>query len=230
MRHFLFKLFGSVRLVQEVTRSNGNSSSLTDAEMSSNLEQVKNDKTVPMVQKQTIEIPLVYCYKPSNLKHQFTVRHYKPISTVNNEEKSKSQKLLCLWPLPTVTRYMILIATLMSVLNWLGILSISCSAPSYILHRLDFKNLLLSPFLFDWTLQGMMLYGWNLLILGLFEESLTLMLGGGTRRFIHCLLFVSVSLSIIRVLLGFIFSKSTGWAFPSLFFSNSMHECSQGKI
>ncbi|KAG2209729.1 hypothetical protein INT47_001877 [Mucor saturninus] len=216
----LSKLFGSVRLVQEVTRSNDTNRS-TDAEDPSSLEK-RNDKPIML---QTIEIPTLnlYCYQPTQ---KFTVRHYnKPIT---NEEKSKSQKLLCLWPLPTVTRYMILIATLMSVLNWLGVLSIACSAPSFIIHRLDFKNMCLAPFLFDWTLQGMMLYGWNLLILGLFEESLTLMLGGGTRRFIHCLFFVFVSLSTIRVTLGFIFSKSTGWAFPSLFFSNSMHECSQG--
>lgn len=238
MRRFLFKLFGSVRLVQEVTRSDPNtSSSLLDSEIqdpSSNMTtNNENDKvtTIKPIQKQAIEIhppalnPLFPCYKA---KSKFTIRHY-PKSLQSPIEKSKSQKLLCLWPLPTVTRYMILIALVISTLNWLQVLDISCSAPSYIIHQFDFKNLLLSPFIFDWTLQGIIFYGWNLLILGLFEESLTLMLVGGTKRFIQLLIFIFFTLSTIRLCLGFTFSKSTGWAFPCLFFSNSMHECSQGK-
>jgi hypothetical protein len=149
------------------------------------------------------------------------------VAISQEEQKSKSQKLLCLWPLPTVTRYMILIAFFVSTLKSLNILDLSCSAPSYVIHRLDIKNLMLSPFLFDWTVPSMALFGWNVLILGLFEESLSHMVGG-TRRFIELLVFLFTSVSSLRLLLGFVFSRSTGYALPSLFFSNSMHECSQG--
>lgn len=172
---------------------------------------------------------------------KYTVRHHRPRQSSLNkdavvrkpgqeeEEKSKSQKLLCLWPLPTVTRYMILIALFVSTLKWLNILDLACSAPSYVIHRLDIKNLMLSPFLFDWAVPSMAMFGWNVLILGLFEESLSHMVGG-TRRFIELLVFLFACVSSLRLLLGFVFSRSTGYAFPSLFFSNSMHECSQGLV
>ena len=83
-------------------------------------------------------------------------------------------------------------------------------------------------FLFNWTLQGLLLFGWNILILGLFEGSLTHMLGG-TRRFVRVLIGIVFGVFGLRQALGYIFSKSTGWAVPMLFFSNSMHECNQGK-
>ncbi|KAI9360249.1 hypothetical protein BD770DRAFT_385158 [Pilaira anomala] len=177
-------------------------------------------------------------YKPRNLlspvrkNSKYTIRHYRTRQSSmcrkpEDRQKSKSQKLLCLWPLPTLTRYMILISLVISSLNFLNVLNLSCSAPSFVFHRFDFLNLLLSPFLFDWTLPSLVLFGWNMLILGLFEESLGHMLGG-TRRFLGLLSFLFLVVSGIRLLFGFTFSKSTGWAFPSLFFSNAMHECSQG--
>lgn len=153
--------------------------------------------------------------------------HNKLLVLEEERQKSKSQKLLCLWPLPIVTRYIILIAVLVSTLNSLKIVELSCSAPSYVIHRFDFKNLILSPFLFDWTLPSLVLFGWNVLILGLFEESLSHMVGG-TSRFIQLLVFLFLTVSGLRLGLGFLFSKSTGWALPILFFSNAMHECSQG--
>lgn len=194
--------------------------------------------------------PTVKSLPPSRRNSKYTIRQYRNATTANTNtisrysnnynnkryilleqeerQKSKSQKLLCLWPLPTVTRYIILIALLVSTLNCLNLLSLSCSAPSYVIHRLDFKNLILSPFLFDYSLPSMVLFGWNVLILGLFEESLAHMVGG-TRRFIELLVFLFSVVSGLRILFGFLFSKSTGWALPVLFFSNSMHECSQGK-
>ena len=160
---------------------------------------------------------------------KYAVRHHRPRSFSNNTktDKGKSQKLLCLWPLPVVTRYMIVIALLVSTLNFLNVIHLSCSAPSYVIHRLDIKNLIFSPFLFNWTVPNIVLYGWNILILGLFEESLSHMVGG-TLRFVELLGMLFSIVSGLRILLGFVFSKSTGWAVPSLFFSNSMHECSQG--
>lgn len=153
--------------------------------------------------------------------------HNKLLVLEEERQKSKSQKLLCLWPLPTVTRYIILIALLVSTLNSLKVVELSCSAPSYVIHRFDLKNLILSPFLFDWTLPSLVLFGWNVLILGLFEESLSHMVGG-TSRFVQLLVFLFLTVSGLRLGLGFLFSKSTGWALPILFFSNAMHECSQG--
>ncbi|KAI9259387.1 hypothetical protein BY458DRAFT_478839 [Sporodiniella umbellata] len=156
-----------------------------------------------------------------------TARRHSHQKLEEDRRKSKSQKLLCLWPLPIVTRYMILIAFLVSTLNFLNVIPVSCAAPSFVIYRLDFNNMVFAPFLFDWTLPSMALYAWNIFILGLFEESLTHMVGG-TRRFVQLLVTLFVSVSGLRLGLGFIFSKSTGWALPSLFFSDSMHECSQG--
>ncbi|CEP16142.1 hypothetical protein [Parasitella parasitica] len=61
----------------------------------------------------------------------------------------------------------------------------------------------------------------------LFEESLTHMLGG-TRRFVQTFTGIMLSVFTVRQGIGYLFSKSTGWAVPSLFFSDSLHECSQG--
>ncbi|KAG2229965.1 hypothetical protein INT48_000598 [Thamnidium elegans] len=269
MRDSFFKLFGSVRLVQEVTRSNQSSNTTSSSSLNVDSEStlqdpsstIETNPTKPIddkiIEKQeeqpkpkqkhiTVSSPTVLNNhnKPRNLlpatrknTTKYTIRHYRTrqasISDRKQKEeqqldgqKSKSQKLLCLWPLPTLTRYMILIALFISTLNFLDVLDLSCAAPSYVIHQLDFKNLILSPFLFDWTFPSLVLFGWNVLILGLFEESLAHMLGG-TRRFIGLLSFMFFIVSSLRLLLGFIFSKSTGWAFPSLFFSNSMHECSQ---
>ncbi|KAI8142555.1 hypothetical protein BJV82DRAFT_615269 [Fennellomyces sp. T-0311] len=143
------------------------------------------------------------------------------------KDKSKSQKLLCLWPLPVITRYTILLSLIISTLNFFDVLHVTCSSPSFVIYRLEILNMLLSTFLFDWSLQGILLFGWNILVLGLFEGSLTHMLGG-TRRFISVLLGIVVGVFGLRQVLGYVFSKSTGWAIPTLFFSNSMHECSQG--
>lgn len=139
--------------------------------------------------------------------------------------KPKSQKLLCLWPLPIITRYIIGFSLLVSFLNFAGVLDLKCSSPSYVIHRLEVVNLLLSPFLFN--VHTVFLFAWNILILGLFEESLAHMLGG-TRRFVQLLVPIVLSVCMIRQGVGYIFSKSTGFAVPTLFFSDSLHECSQG--
>ncbi|KAG2218241.1 hypothetical protein INT45_002760, partial [Circinella minor] len=146
---------------------------------------------------------------------------------INDKFKPKSQKLLCLWPLPIITRYIIGISFLVSIMNFLGFFHLKCSSPSYVIHRLEIMNLLLSPFLFTGSLQTFLLFGWNILILGLFEESLAHMLGG-TRRFVKVLVGIILSVCMIRQGIGYLFSKSTGFAVPSLFFSDSLHECNQG--
>ena len=151
-----------------------------------------------------------------------------PSLIIDDKFKPKSQKLLCLWPLPIITRYIIGISLLVSIMNFLGFFHLKCSSPSYVIHRLEIMNLLLSPFLFTGSLHTFLLFGWNILILGLFEESLAHMLGG-TRRFVKVLVGIILSVCMIRQGIGYLFSKSTGFAVPTLFFSDSLHECSQGK-
>lgn len=51
---------------------------------------------------------------------------------------------------------------------------------------------------------------------------------GGTRRFVRVLVSIVISVCLLRQALGYLFSKSTGWAVPLLFFSDSVHECNQG--
>lgn len=155
-------------------------------------------------------------------------KSWRMLDENSEKEKSKSQKLLCLWPLPVVTRYVIAISLMVSALNFVGLIQVSCSAPSYVIHRFALADLVRSPFLFDWSLHGVFIFLWNVLILGLFEESLTHMLGG-TRRFLHVLGGIFLTVCALRQGLGYLFSKSTGWAVPVLFFSNSIHECNQGK-
>ncbi|KAI8338920.1 hypothetical protein BC941DRAFT_262705 [Chlamydoabsidia padenii] len=143
--------------------------------------------------------------------------------------KSKSHKLLCLWPLPAMTRYTILISALISTLNACQVIQLTCSSPKYVIFRYEIINLLLSPFLFDFTLHSLVLFGWNVLILGLFEESLSQSLGG-TRRFFRIVSSIVLVVCTIRQGVGYLFSRSTGWALPTLFFSDSIHECNQGLV
>lgn len=151
------------------------------------------------------------------------------LSTSVAKVKPKSQKLLCLWPLPVITRYIIGISLLVSMLNFMGLLHLKCSSPSYVIHRLEIANLLMSPFLFTASLHAFLLFAWNILILGLFEESLAHMLGG-TRQFVKVFAGIVLAVCMTRQAIGYLFSKSTGFAVPALFFSDSLHECSQGKI
>jgi hypothetical protein len=142
--------------------------------------------------------------------------------------KSKSHKLLCLWPLPVMTRYTILVFALISTLNACQVIQLTCSSPKYVLFRLEIISLFLSPFLFNFTLHGLVLFGWNVLILGLFEESLSQSLGS-PQRFFKVVSSTFLAVCTLRQGLGYLFSRSTGWALPTLFFSDSIHECNQGK-
>ncbi|EIE87873.1 hypothetical protein RO3G_12584 [Rhizopus delemar RA 99-880] len=293
MRDSLFKMFGSVKLVQEVTRSNQsntntttNTTNSTESHLESSnptystnepiitttaiataIPSTINNNTVNIIEnehtdnslsmtnsnKGSVQQPII---KQNNLVQKlihsthiptnksvpntpknpglrsilFTkpTRKNSKYSTRRHRHKAKkAHKLLCLWPLPIVTRCMILIAILVSTLNSLHILDLSCAAPSFVIYRFNLRNVILSPFLFDWTLPSIALYGWNVFILGLFEESLAHMVGG-TRRFVELLAVLFATVSSLRLVLGYVFTKSTGWAVPSLFFSNAMHECSQG--
>ncbi|KAI8373138.1 uncharacterized protein BYT42DRAFT_579315 [Radiomyces spectabilis] len=296
MRDSLLKMFGSVKLVQEISRTNQTRTSSAFKRS----EEASTESSVPVVPRssdpvpnittlhhvttatptnmtvtatsapvmKTLAVPLTInspClaqttrHSFSSLKHstrkstKYSLRHYRPrqpsftyppsvaTTTTNtttkstlspnpapgNSEKSKSQKLLCLWPLPITTRYVICLSILISTLNYFNWLHLSCSSPSLVFHRFEVFNLLLSPFLFNWSLHSILFFGWNVLILGLFEESLTHMLGG-TRRFVQTFTGVIFAVCTLRQIIGYVFWKSTGWAVPVLFFSDSVHECNQG--
>ncbi|KAI9315717.1 hypothetical protein BX666DRAFT_1860890 [Dichotomocladium elegans] len=295
MRDSLFKMFGSVKLVQEVSRSSSaqsqstanlpSSSGPSAVEVSpssspdaSSSTQRNSEPLLPSPSPTTSSyssywpthsvqpIPFSFNnYTPATPSLPMWISSYTynkptrgvrdllfggastqstlpPASTTNPRNHSRrssrsirrsrqlsksTQKLLCLWPLPVITRYIIALSLLISCLNFFDVLHVSCSSPSLVLYRLDFANLALSPFLFTWSLHGILIFGWNVLVLGLFEESLTHMLGG-TRQFIRLLAGIVLGVSVIRQGLGYLFTKSTGWAVPILFFNDSVHECSQG--
>ncbi|KAI8145391.1 hypothetical protein BJV82DRAFT_643693 [Fennellomyces sp. T-0311] len=316
MRDTLFKMFGSVRLVQEVSRSASSSPTTAPAELPHvDIHHPRTTETpivdpppptpdetpneTPMQRSRTAPVPLpsypvslasylpgMPLYAPAyanprtmpnwllgmpssanirpKRKHArknslYSVRHHRkqssaghisltapkpipqpqtntPLLTFNAHDdkrpiddkvKPKSQKLLCLWPLPVITRYIIGISLIVSALNFVGLFHLKCSSPSFVIHRLEIANLLLSPFLFTGSLHTFLLFAWNILILGLFEESLAHMLGG-TRRFVKVLVGIILSVCMTRQGIGYLFSKSTGFAVPTLFFSDSLHECNQG--
>ncbi|CAO3598643.1 unnamed protein product [Absidia cylindrospora] len=182
---------------------------------------------IPPLQQSSIST-LPFPPIPTTTMHQQPLKKQESTNKASGT-KSKSQKLLCLWPLPALTRSIILVSVLISALNACQLIQLNCSSPKYVLFRYEIINLLLSPFLFNFTLHGLVLFGWNVLIMGLFEESLSQSLGG-TRRFSYIISSIVLAVCTIRQGVGYLFSKSTGWALPTLFFSNSIHECNQGLV
>lgn len=261
MSDSFFKMFGSVKLVQEVSNSTTTTTTTTTANnntamKSNNSTNITNSPNTPplipsIIPSSTTTAAAPLNFKPQKKRYQhgrknsyYASKHLRKLSKFKLQQqqqfsiikiyssgqlKCKSQKLLCLWPLPTITRYTILLSLIVSLLNFLGIFQLSCSSPTYVIHRLEVFNLLLSPFLCIASLPSIFMFGWNVLILGLFEESLTHMLGD-TRRFVQVFMGIVLSVCTIRQGIGYLFSKSTGWAIPSLFFSDSLHECSQGLL
>jgi hypothetical protein len=167
----------------------------------------------------------------------YAQRHFKKkwnkprfLQLYSRDHLLKKQKLLCLWPLPTILGYTILLSLFISILSFINWYPVSCSSPTYVINRLEFGNLLLSPFLIKiWHMPSILMFAWNALLLGLLEESITQMLGS-TLAFAQLLFGVMVSVGTLRQVLGYVFSKSTGYALPSLFFSDALHECNQGKF
>lgn len=175
--------------------------------------------------------------RPRSTMDQYSSRRYSKSndeSELGNELEStelkhKSHKLLCLWPLPVITRYIIAISTVISTLNAIGLLRLNSSAPIYLLYRYEYISLIASPFLFNFDLRSIFFFAWNMLLLGLFEESLSYVLGG-TQMFVRVLAGIAPLTFILRNVFGYVFSKSTGFALPILFFSDSLHESNSGKF
>lgn len=218
MSESFFNMFGSVKIVQEVSTSS--SSPMNDHLLT----RLPIEITSPTTLQFSLHKPKRKHSRKNSYLKQLRKRHkqQQQYSFIKIYSKSKSQNL---WP---ITRYTIFLSLILSTLHFLGIVQLTCSSPTYVIHRFDILNLFLSPFFCLPTLKHVLIFAWNLLILGLFEESLTHMLGGSD-RFIQVFFSIVLSVCTLRQGIGYLFSKSTGWAVPSLFFSESLHECSQGK-
>ncbi|KAI9595834.1 hypothetical protein BDF19DRAFT_440204 [Syncephalis fuscata] len=159
-------------------------------------------------------------------------RQYNPLTTNNDgsNRKGSSQtqyKSLTLWPIPLATRYALLITVIVSTLAAFNLIHVYCSAPSYVIYHEDIGPLLLSPWYTPLHLSSLLVTITNFILLAIFEKSLTQLLGG-TRRLIVYWLLMLVCILSLRQLLGYLFCRGTGWAFPALFFNDSVHECSYG--
>ncbi|KAF8945372.1 hypothetical protein BGZ47_002788 [Haplosporangium gracile] len=151
-----------------------------------------------------------------------------------------------------ITRIVVVLTVLQSLLGLGGKFPEHCSAPSHVLYGGEYLELLISPFVVPLTPTllksahqtlgiAVMLAISNLINFGLFEEGLTAVFRdnrtkrsntsinhNSTRIFRNLVLIIVVLVMGLRQLLGFIFSRALGWAYPSLFFSDSVIECNLG--
>ncbi|KAF9138139.1 hypothetical protein BGX30_009488 [Mortierella sp. GBA39] len=151
-----------------------------------------------------------------------------------------------------ITRIVVVLTVLQSLLGLGGKFPEHCSAPSHTLYGGEYLELFISPFVVPLTPTllksahqtlgiAVMLAISNLISFGLFEERLTTVFRGNrtrrsntsinhnsTRIFRNLVLVIVVLVMGLRQFLGFIFNRSLGWAFPSLFFSDSVIECNLG--
>ncbi|KAI7828691.1 hypothetical protein BC939DRAFT_442622 [Gamsiella multidivaricata] len=136
-----------------------------------------------------------------------------------------------------VTRFVVLLTLLQSLVALGGHFPDHCTAPSHVLYAGQYAAMIASPFVVPLTpallVSAQQTLGTSLLLaisniisLALFEERLTTIFNGNGSRIFRNLFLTIVALVLAsRQLLGFIFSRSLGWQFPALFFSDSMHEC-----
>ncbi|KAF9194340.1 hypothetical protein BGZ50_006432 [Haplosporangium sp. Z 11] len=139
-----------------------------------------------------------------------------------------------------VTRAVIILTIVHSLVALGGRFPGHCIAPSHVLYAGQYLALVASPFIVplspmllassQQTLGTAMLLGTsNILSLALFEDRLTAIFGRGGTRIFRCLFLAILGLVLgLRQVLGFVFSRSVGWTVPALFFSDSMHECNLG--
>ncbi|KAG0272191.1 hypothetical protein BGZ95_012064 [Linnemannia exigua] len=151
-----------------------------------------------------------------------------------------------------ITRIVVVLTILQSLLSVGVNFPDHCSAPSYTLYGGEFLGLLISPFVVPLTPAllesakqtlgtALMLAMSNLVSFGLFEERLTMLFRGGrsrrgntssnrnsTRIFRNVVLVIVVLVMALRELAGIIFNRAVGFKYPSLYFSDSVHECNLG--
>ncbi|KAF9975878.1 hypothetical protein BGZ73_000276 [Actinomortierella ambigua] len=137
-----------------------------------------------------------------------------------------------------VTRAVLALTVLMTLISLGGKFPEHCTAPSHVLHTREYMSLLASPFIVPLTpallasagtsVGGSLLLALsNILSLGLFEESLTNVFNGST-TFRNLFVILVGMVMLLRQVAGFVFSRAVGWHFPVLFFSDAMYECNLG--
>ncbi|KAG0265425.1 hypothetical protein DFQ27_000639 [Actinomortierella ambigua] len=137
-----------------------------------------------------------------------------------------------------VTRAVLALTVLMTLISLGGRFPEHCTAPSHVLYSHEFMSLIASPFIVPLTpgllasartsLGGaLLLASSNILSLALFEESLTNVFNGSTifRNLFVILLGVVM---FLRQVAGFVFSRAVGFHLPMLLFSDVMYECNLG--
>ncbi|ORZ16795.1 hypothetical protein BCR41DRAFT_353189 [Lobosporangium transversale] len=139
-----------------------------------------------------------------------------------------------------VTRIVLMLTVVQSLIALAGHFPDHCSDPSHVLHAAQYPALVASPFIVplsstllssaQQTIGTSLLLGMsNIISFALFEERLTTVFNGnGTRIFRNLFLVITILVLALRQLLGFLFSRALGWQFPQLFFSDSMYECNLG--
>ncbi|KAK3832262.1 MAG: hypothetical protein JOS17DRAFT_668221, partial [Linnemannia elongata] len=139
-----------------------------------------------------------------------------------------------------VTRAVIFLTVILSLVGLGGKFPEHCVSPSYVLYAGEYLSLLASPFVIPLTpsllaaaqvglVSSVILATTNILSLALFEDQLTTVFNGDGSRIFRNLFLVMMALTMaLRTFMGFVFSRATGWHIPELFFSDSMFECNFG--
>ncbi|KAF9909837.1 hypothetical protein BX616_011043 [Lobosporangium transversale] len=175
---------------------------------------------------------------PNNLTPSSSSSSYFP--NVNTAPpQSTSVSLLSLLTQP-VTRMVLVLTFIISAVALGGKFPEHCTAPTHVIHSREYLSLLASPFVVPLApsiligaqlnlVSSLVLAVSNILSLAIFEDHLTSIFNGdGSRIFRNLFVIIMVLTMAFRQLSGFIFSRSTGWAIPVLFFSDSMYECNLG--
>ncbi|KAI1318564.1 hypothetical protein EDD11_006254 [Mortierella claussenii] len=139
-----------------------------------------------------------------------------------------------------VTRMVLVLTIIMSLVALGGKFPEHCPAPTRFLYAQEYLSLLASPFVVPLTPSllaaaqislgsSLVLAVSNILSLSIFEDHLTALFNGDGSRIFRNLVVIVVGLTMgLRQLLGFLFSRGTGWHTPQLFFSDSVFECNLG--
>ncbi|KAF9138432.1 hypothetical protein BG015_002387 [Linnemannia schmuckeri] len=153
--------------------------------------------------------------------------------------QQQSPSLLSLLNQP-VTRAVVVLTVILSLVGLGGKFPEHCVSPSYVLYAGEYLSLIASPFVIPLTpsllaaaqvglVSSVILATTNILSLALFEDQLTTVFNGDGSRIFRNLFLVMMALTMaLRTLMGFVFSRATGWHIPELFFSDSMFECNFG--
>ena len=162
-------------------------------------------------------------------------------SAQRREKRSHAQLLVAVrWPLPPTTRLIAALFVLVTLAStrlphgvlpaWLP-LPATCAAPLTLLSDrprpspADVLNVALAPFLGGTSTVERAVTLANVLLLGLLEHGAA----SATSWPFAALAGVAWAASLVaRLGLGLLFSRGTGWAYPALFFSSSVHECTSG--